>query len=184
MRQQDAWQGELRKLTKSGKEVIVESRWTLVRDEAGHPTSILSVDTDITEKKQLEQQFLRAQRLESLGSLASGIAHDLNNVLTPIVGAAQLLPMTLPNLDDRSRRLLNMLVESSKRGSGLVKQILTFARGLNGERTTIQARHILTEIINLSSMRLCLIIKPSLKLYLSNKYQLLKWKNFHFIINN
>ena len=150
VRQQDAWQGELRKLTKTGREVIVESRWTLVRDEAGHPTSILSVDTDITDKKQLEQQFLRAQRLESLGSLASGIAHDLNNVLTPIVGAAQLLPMTLPNLDDRSRRLLNMLVESSKRGSGLVKQILTFARGLDGERTVLQVRHILTELISVA----------------------------------
>jgi PAS domain S-box-containing protein len=150
VQQQGAWQGELHKLTKAGKAVVVESRWTLVRDEAGNPRSILSVDTDITEKKQLEQQFLRAQRLESLGSLASGIAHDLNNVLTPIVGAAQLLPMTLPNLDDRNRRLLNMLVESSKRGSGLVKQILTFARGMDGERTTLQLRHILAEIISVA----------------------------------
>ncbi len=145
-----SWQGELHKVTKTGREVIVESRWTLVRDKAGNPRSILSVDTDITEKKSLEQQFLRAQRMESLGSLASGIAHDLNNVLTPIVGAAQLLPQTLPNLDDRSRRLLNMLVESSKRGSGLVKQILTFARGLDGERTVLQVRHILTEIISVA----------------------------------
>jgi PAS domain S-box-containing protein len=150
VRSQGAWQGELHQLTKTGTEVIVESRWTLVRDDAGNPTSILSVDTDITEKKSLEQQFLRAQRLESLGSLASGIAHDLNNVLTPIVGAAQLLPMTLPNLDDRNRRLLNMLVESSKRGSGLVKQILTFARGMDGERTTLQVRHILAEIISVA----------------------------------
>jgi PAS domain S-box-containing protein len=150
VREQNAWQGELHKLTKTGQEVIVESRWTLVRDDAGNPTSILSVDTDITEKKQLEQQFLRAQRLESLGSLASGIAHDLNNVLTPIVGAAQLLPLTMPNLDARNQRLLNMLVESSKRGSGLVKQILTFARGIDGERTTIQVRHILSEIISVA----------------------------------
>jgi PAS domain S-box-containing protein len=145
-----SWQGELNKVTKAGTKVIVESRWTLVRDEAGHPTSILSVDTDITEKKQLEQQFLRAQRLESLGSLASGIAHDLNNVLTPILGAAQLLPLTLPNLDARNQRLLNMLVDSAKRGSSLVKQILTFARGMDGERTTIQVRHILTEIISVA----------------------------------
>jgi PAS domain S-box-containing protein len=150
VREQNAWQGELHKLTKTGKAVIVESRWTLVRDEAGNPTSILSVDTDITEKKSLEQQFLRAQRLESLGSLASGIAHDLNNVLTPIVGAAQLLPLTLPNLDARNQRLLNMLVESSKRGSGLVKQILTFARGMDGERTVLQVRHILAEIISVA----------------------------------
>jgi PAS domain S-box-containing protein len=145
-----SWQGELHKLTKTGKAVTVESRWTLVRDRAGNPTSILSVDTDITEKKSLEQQFLRAQRLESLGSLASGIAHDLNNVLTPIVGAAQLLPLTLPNLDARNQRLLNMLVESSKRGSGLVKQILTFARGMDGERTVLQVRHILAEIISVA----------------------------------
>jgi PAS domain S-box-containing protein len=150
VRQKGAWQGELHKLTKTGRQVIVESRWTLIRDEVGNPTSILSVDTDITEKKQLEQQFLRAQRLESLGSLASGIAHDLNNVLTPIVGAAQLLPLTLPNLDARSQRLLNMLVESSKRGSGLVKQILTFARGMDGQMTMIQVRHILAEIISVA----------------------------------
>ncbi len=150
VREQGAWQGELHKLTKAGKAVIVESRWTLVRDEAGNPSSILSVDTDITEKKSLEQQFLRAQRLESLGSLASGIAHDLNNVLTPILGVAQLLPMTLPNLDARNRRLLDMLADSSKRGSGLVKQILTFARGMDGQRTVLQARHILTEIISVA----------------------------------
>ncbi len=111
---------------------------------------VYAVAVDITEKKSLEQQFLRAQRLESLGSLASGIAHDLNNILTPIVGAAQLLPLTLPNLDARSQRLLNMLVESSKRGSGLVKQILTFARGMDGERAVLQVRHILSEIISVA----------------------------------
>jgi PAS domain S-box-containing protein len=150
VRQEDAWQGELRKLTKTGQEVVVESRWSLVRDDAGQPKSILSVETDITEKKLLEKQFLRNQRLESLGALASGIAHDLNNVLTPIQGVAQLLPRTLPNLDERNQRLLTMLVESSKRGSSLVKQILTFARGMDGQRTVLQARHILAEIMNVA----------------------------------
>jgi PAS domain S-box-containing protein len=145
-----SWQGELHKINKAGQKVVVESRWTLVRNESGQPQSILSVDTDITEKKQLEHQFLRAQRLESLGTLASGIAHDLNNVLTPIMGAAQLLPHTLPSLDARNQRLLSMLVESSKRGSSLVKQILTFARGVDGQRTVLQARHILAEIISVA----------------------------------
>jgi PAS domain S-box-containing protein len=147
---QGAWQGELHKLTKAGQEIVVESRWTLIHDEAGQPKSILCVDTDVTGKQVLERQFLRAQRLESLGTLASGIAHDLNNVLTPILGAAQLLPLTLPSLDERSQRLLTMLVESSKRGSSLVKQILTFARGMDGERTTIQVKHILAEIISIA----------------------------------
>jgi PAS domain S-box-containing protein len=145
-----SWQGELEKITKAGQKVVIQSRWTLVRNEAGQPQSILSVDTDVTEKQMLEQQFLRAQRLESLGTLASGIAHDLNNVLTPIMGAAQLLPHTLKNLDERNQRLLNMLVDSSKRGSNLVKQILTFARGVDGQRTVIQVRHILTEIISVA----------------------------------
>lgn len=150
VRNQGAWQGELHKLTKTGEEVVVESRWTLIHDEAGQPKSILCVDTDVTGKQLLERQFLRAQRLESLGTLASGIAHDLNNVLTPILGAAQLLPQTLPSLDERNQRLLAMLVESSKRGSSLVKQILTFASGIDGERTTLQVRHILAEIISIA----------------------------------
>lgn len=144
------WQGELLKTTKTGNQVVIESRWTLVRDEAGNPCAVLSVDTDVTAKNLLEKQFLRTQRLESLGTLASGIAHDLNNVLTPIVGAAQLLPQTLPNLDSRNQRLLQMMTDSAKRGSALVKQILTFARGMDGQRTAIQIRHLLAEIASVA----------------------------------
>jgi PAS domain S-box-containing protein len=145
-----SWQGELLKTTKVGNQVVIESHWTLVRDEAGSPCAVLSVDTDVTEKNLLEKQFLRTQRLESLGTLASGIAHDLNNVLTPIVGAAQLLPHTLPKIDERNQRLLQMMTDSAKRGSALVKQILTFARGLDGQRTTLQIRHILSEIASVA----------------------------------
>jgi PAS domain S-box-containing protein len=144
--EQGEWQGELEKINKLGQEVTVQSRWTLVRDEAGNPKSILAVDTDITEKKLLEGQFLRAQRLESLGTLASGIAHDLNNILTPILAIAQLLPFKLPHLDAQNQRLLQMLQDSSKRGSDLVSQILSFARGAEGKRTTIQSGHLLLEV--------------------------------------
>jgi PAS domain S-box-containing protein len=144
--EQGEWQGELEKINQLGQEVIVQSRWTLVRDEAGNPRSILAVDTNITEQKLLEGQFLRAQRLESLGTLASGIAHDLNNILTPILAVAQLLPVRLPDLDEQNQRLLQMLQDSSKRGSDLVSQILSFARGAEGKRTTIQAGHLLLEV--------------------------------------
>lgn len=144
--QEGQWHGELEKITKNGKNIISESRWTLVRDEDGNPQSILTVSNDITEKKQLEAQFLRAQRLESLGTLASGIAHDFNNILTPILAAAQLLPLKLPNLDERNHQLLNLIEDSAKRGSDLVKQILAFARGAEGKRVPLQIRHLLLEV--------------------------------------
>jgi two-component system cell cycle sensor histidine kinase/response regulator CckA len=140
------WLGELQKVTKFAQEVTVESRWTLVRDEAGRPKSILTVDTDITEKKLLEAQFFRAQRLESIGTLASGIAHDLNNILTPILAAAQLLPLKLKNLDDRSQLLLQLLEVNARRGADLVKQVLSFTRGVEGKRVILQMRHLIGEI--------------------------------------
>jgi PAS domain S-box-containing protein len=138
------WYGELHKVTKEGKEIVVETRWTLVRDERGNPKSILTVDTDITQKKQLEAQFLRAQRLESLGTLASGIAHDLNNVLAPILMSAQLLQMRYP--DERERQLLSILENNAKRGANLVKQVLSFARGVEGKHTTVQISNLVKEI--------------------------------------
>lgn len=141
------WQGEFQQTTKEGRSIIIESRWTLVQDESGQPQSILTVNTDITEKKQLEAQFLRAQRLESIGTLASGIAHDLNNIFTPILAAAQLLTLKLTDLDDRSQSLLLMLEESSKRGANLVKQILAFARGTETKRTVLQIRHVLADVV-------------------------------------
>jgi PAS domain S-box-containing protein len=144
--EQGAWQGEMQKVTKSGKQITVLSRLTLVRDDAGIPKSILAVDTDITEKKQLEAQFLRAQRLESIGTLASGIAHDLNNILTPILAASQLLPIKFPNADDRTHQLLKIVESNARRGADLVKQVLSFARGVDGRRTPVQVGHLLLEI--------------------------------------
>lgn len=140
------WHGEVQQVTKDGKEIIVESRWTLVRDQAGRPKSILIVNTDITEKKQLERQFLRTQRLESIGTLAGGIAHDLNNILTPILAASQLLQLKLPNPDKQVQMMLEILENNTKRGAALVKQVLSFARGVEGQRTSLQLRHIISEI--------------------------------------
>jgi two-component system, cell cycle sensor histidine kinase and response regulator CckA len=139
-----SWEGELHQITKSDQDIIVESRWTLVQEFDQTAPSILIVNTDITQKKQLEAQFLRAQRLESIGTLASGIAHDLNNVLAPILMSAQLLESH--KLDEHSRRLLPILISNAKRGANLVKQVLSFTRGLEGERTLLQLKHLIMEI--------------------------------------
>jgi two-component system, cell cycle sensor histidine kinase and response regulator CckA len=148
--QKGEWQGESHRIDRQGQEVIVSTRCTLVRDEEGQPRSILTVDTDITEKKRLETQFLRAQRLESLGTLASGIAHDFNNILTPILAISQLLPMRLPDLDDRNQQMLRIIADNAKRGAELVKQIVVFARGGEGKRIPLQINHLLSEIVQMA----------------------------------
>jgi PAS domain S-box-containing protein len=148
--QEGQWQGELQHIAKDGKKLVIEARWTLMRDEAGNPKSILTVSTDITAKKQLEAQFLRAQRLESLGTLASGIAHDFNNILTPVLAGTQLLPIRLTNIDSRSQKLLKMMEDSAKRGADLVKQILAFASGVEGKQVSLQVRHLLAEVLQVA----------------------------------
>jgi PAS domain S-box-containing protein len=138
------WNGELHQKTKSGREITVESRWTLMKNDSGAPKAILVMNIDITEKKKLEAQFLRAQRMESIGTLAGGIAHDLNNVLTPIMLAAETLqdrPM-----DDRTQSLVEMIHLNARRGADMANQVLAFARGVEGRRVAIDPKHLVREI--------------------------------------
>ncbi len=99
---------------------------------------------DITETKKLELQFLRSQRMESVGTLASGIAHDINNVLTPIMLSQELLREKLK--DEESQRLLNAIEKSTQRGASLMKQVQSFAKGIEGERNVLQIAQIVSEI--------------------------------------
>jgi PAS domain S-box-containing protein len=142
------WQGELSHLTKAGHEVVVISRRTLLRDDEGKAYATLNISTDITEKKRIEAQYLRAQRLESIGTLAGGIAHDLNNVLAPIVMAIQLLKIKTWEAEDI--KLLEALESSAQRGADMVKQILSFARGAPGERVALQLKHLLADMIKVA----------------------------------
>ena len=103
---------------------------------------------DITEKKKYETQFLRAQRLESIGTLASGIAHDINNILTPMMLSLELLQEKIT--DKGSQKLLNALERSTQRGASLVKQIQSFAKGLEGERVDLQVSHLISEITQIA----------------------------------
>jgi hypothetical protein len=138
------WTGELTHVTKDGKEVTVQSSWTLVRDEEGMPGTVLVISTDITEKKKLEAHFLRAQRMESIGTLAGGVAHDLNNVLTPIILAVETLLQG--KTDERSQKLLAMIESNAKRGADMAHQVLAFARGMEGVKVTIEPKHLIKEV--------------------------------------
>jgi two-component system, cell cycle sensor histidine kinase and response regulator CckA len=166
------WSGQLQLSTKEGKSVTVASHWYRIDETTGTPRSILTIDSDITQHKLLERQFLRAQRLENLGTLASGIAHDLNNILTPIVAITELLPLRLKNLDDRTQKLLSTLSENSKRGRELVAQILTFARGGDGEHTILQPRHLLAEVLQIARQTFPKSIEISLQIESSDLWTL------------
>ena len=145
--QNGEWKGEVQQIRRDGTPITVETRWTLVRDEQGKPKSILVINTDITEKKRIESQFLRAQRMESIGTLAGGIAHDLNNILSPILMAIDMLQ--LKSADEASRKWLEVLRSNAERGGNMVRQVLSFARGVEGQRVALQPRHLIKEIVKI-----------------------------------
>jgi PAS domain S-box-containing protein len=138
------WLGEFATQSKGGQEVLVEARWTLVRDPQGNPKSVLVISTDVTGKKKLEVQLLRVQRMEGLCTLAGGIAHDFNNILAPLLVSIQMLKGKLSEAD--RQKLLTALEANVQRGANLVKQVLAFGRGMEGERILVQPKHIAHEI--------------------------------------
>jgi len=138
------WHGELRVHHRLGHEIFIDTRRSLIRDEKGAPKAQLSISADITDKKKRDALALRNQRLESLGTLAGGIAHDLNNVLAPILMSIALLKLKVS--DESGQRLLSMLELNAERGAQLVRQVLAFGRGAAGDRILVQPLHIAREI--------------------------------------
>lgn len=141
---QAVYAAEKRYQHKSGKVLWVNVVTTLLRDSAGTPQYFITVVDDVTERKLLQQQLLRAQRIESIGTLAGGIAHDLNNLLAPIVVGVDLLQLSVS--DSPSRKILGTIAKSALRGTNLVKQVLSFARGTEGARVTVHLGHLVHEI--------------------------------------
>jgi two-component system, cell cycle sensor histidine kinase and response regulator CckA len=143
------WTGEVRKLTKGRKEVVVASRWTLVRDGEGNPSSILVIDTDITEQKQMEAQFLRTQRLELIGTLAGGIAHDLNNILQVIITNLDLA-VSAQALDERLPKFLDDASQGANRATNLARRLLTFSKGGAPIKQSLDIAELLTNAVLLA----------------------------------
>ena len=133
----------------AGHYLWMQDNRQLVRNVAGEPTDIVGVLTNITERKQTESQMLRAQRLESIGTLACGVAHDLNNVLTPILITVELMRLDFPDLPAES---LEFIETSAKRGTDMVKHLLTFVKGAEGERRPVQTLLLFKELEKLISV--------------------------------
>ncbi len=138
------WSGEMINRRKDGTNRTEDVTVTPLRDESGRITHFISIKQDVTERKSLEAQNRQAQRMEAIGTLASGIAHDLNNILAPMLMVPSLLKPKLP--DDQDQEILAMLHQGAQRGASIIKQLLTFSRGLGGERTAVQIKHLVKEI--------------------------------------
>lgn len=141
-----SWCGELPILTRKGKKIIVNSHWTLIYSPTGLPQSIMSVNTDITEKKQLEIELLRTQRLSTLGTLTHAIAHDLHNIFAPMITVAELLPLQHPELNQSSLEMLKFLASNSKLGMNLVQQIQSFTSHIQPQGSIASISHLIQEV--------------------------------------
>ena len=117
------------------------------KDDAGRVVGYVGTITDVTEKKKLESRLLRSQRLESMGRLASGIAHDLNNILAPMLMSAPVLREAIQDPD--IRQLVDTIESSAVRGAGVIKQLLTFSRGVEGERVPVQLKSLVLDMLNI-----------------------------------
>jgi two-component system, cell cycle sensor histidine kinase and response regulator CckA len=146
--EQGNWSGEIRKLTKARREVVVASRWTLLRDGQGSPSSILVIDTDVTEKRQMEAEF-RTQRLELIGTLAGGIAHDLNNILQVIITNLDLAASATP-FDERFPKFLDDASQGAKRATNLSRRLLTFSKGGAPIKQALDIEEVLTHAVLLA----------------------------------
>jgi nitrogen-specific signal transduction histidine kinase/CheY-like chemotaxis protein len=119
------------------------------RNDAGLIARLGGGVQDISERRKLELQFLRAQRMESIGTLAGGIAHDLNNVLTPILMSVELLREPLSQVEREG--VLTSIESSARRGADVVGQVLSFARGVEGRRLQVDADQLLADVTKLAS---------------------------------
>ncbi len=139
-----SWSGELEQRRRDGSRLTVAARWTLIHDDRGEPEFVLAINSDITERRRIEAELYRAQRLDSVGRLASGIAHDLNNVLAPIMMASDLLAARIT--DRELGELVESVRQSAERGSDMVRRVLTFASGVDSSRRPVDVDELVDDV--------------------------------------
>lgn len=119
-----------------------------VKDENDNPIGITGITRDVTDKKKLEKHLQRAQKIESIGTLAGGIAHDFNNILGGIIGYTELAQLDTPE-GSSMRTRLDQVLKSANRAKNLVQQILAFSRQGEQEEKPIQLAPIIKEVLNM-----------------------------------
>ena len=122
-----AWRGRLQNRKKDGSIFTCDTIITPTRDEDGSIVNYVSVQRDVTRELQMEEQYLQAQKMESIGRLAGGIAHDFNNIMTAILGFGSMVLDQLGE-NDPLRHAVEQIVSAGERATNLTRQLLTFSR--------------------------------------------------------
>jgi len=138
---------EHRVIRPDGEGRTVREQAVIFRDEAGKTTRMVGTVQDVTEQKRIESEFLRAQRMDGIGAIAGGMAHDLNNALAPILMGIQLIRNKVS--EPEIRQMLGVMETNTHRGADMVRQVLTFARGRDGEREVLDLGRLIREMENI-----------------------------------
>ena len=125
------WSGEHEHITAQGEKRLIASRWIMISAIPDIPGDFLILNADITDQKLLEHRLMQSQRVESLGKLAGGLAHDMNNMLTPMLVSIELLQKRVT--DERSKRMLRSLDVSARTGAEMLRKLLSYSRGASVE---------------------------------------------------
>ena len=142
------WEGELTHTRKDGSELKVASRWAARQGGPGEAGGILEINSDITDRRRIEEQLRHTQKLESLGVLAGGVAHDFNNLLTGILGNSSL---ALDNIGPSSpnRPLIEEVMKAAERAAELTRQLLAYAGKGRFVMRTLDLSELVREISGL-----------------------------------
>ena len=138
---------EHRVMRPDGESRIVREQAEVFRDSAGKTVRMVGTVQDITEQKRIEAEFLRAQRMDGIGAIAGGMAHDLNNALSPILMGIQLIRNKVA--EPEIQQMLSVMETNTHRGADMVKQVLTFARGRDGEQEEMDVGRLMREMENI-----------------------------------
>jgi PAS domain S-box-containing protein len=167
----DRWEGEVVHVRRDGTEILVSSRWAVQRGADGEIESVLETNNDITERRRAEQDrrrleasLLQAQKLEAMGTLAGGVAHDFNNILGAVLGYGELAQGAVPS-DSAVRRYIDSMVSAGQRAKSLVERILAFSRSGVGPRVPVHVQSVVVEALEILTASLPdnIRLKPALE---------------------
>jgi PAS domain S-box-containing protein len=148
---------------KNRSTIWAEVTMSFLRDPFGKTTGIIGVARDITNRRQLESQLQQAQRMEAIGTLAGGVAHDLNNILSGIVSYPELILMDLPE-DSPLKKPVLTIQKSGEKAAVVVQDLLTLARRGVAISKVVNLNHIIAELLNSPEFKKLISFHPDVRL--------------------